>query len=265
MSSELYEVISLAARYLFVLLGVLIVLRSFLWLLSDHSEKRRRLRRLPDSGFIGELVVVSGTAEIPEGLSVPVPWEGVLGSVRSCDIFIPDRYVHRKHLAFTFVPGKGLLIQPFSGCETVVNSSVMNCHSRPDSNPMIHGSYLQLNHVLLRLRVFAGLDHRAGFDNPSDPVPSVNSDVGAFEGNPAYIPESGPYGMPYPSYPESTPPAGYYSYPEPSENPSDPLPDQMNESNASTGEPSDSPEPSSAVSSPRRQRRSDRWEGDWSD
>ena len=67
MSKELYEVLSLAARYLFSLLGMLIVLRSFFWLFSDHSERRRLRRRLPNAGLIGEMVVLSGGAGLREG------------------------------------------------------------------------------------------------------------------------------------------------------------------------------------------------------
>ena len=78
MSSELYEVLSLAARYLFALLGVLIVLRSFFWLLSERAERRRTVRRMPWSGTVGELVVVSGSRDLPEGTVIPVPWEGIL-------------------------------------------------------------------------------------------------------------------------------------------------------------------------------------------
>ena len=89
MSSDLYEVLSLAARYLFALLGVLIVLRSFIWLMHDRAERRLRLRNLPDAGMIGELTVLAGSADLSPGTVIPVPWEGVMGSVRSCDLYIP--------------------------------------------------------------------------------------------------------------------------------------------------------------------------------
>jgi len=170
-SKELYEVLSLAARYLFSLLGMLIVLRSFFWLFSDHSERRRLRRRLPNAGLIGEMVVLSGGAGLREGESIPVPWEGVLGSVRSCDVFVSGDGVRRKHLLFLYEPGQGLLIRPFSGCEAIVNDTSVFSRTRPESCPMTHGSVLQVGQTVLRLRIFAGLDPRAGFQD--SPVPSA--------------------------------------------------------------------------------------------
>ena len=83
MPDEIYEIISLAARYWFALLGLLIVWRSFSWLRKDRRAKHRRLRQLPDAGMIGELVVLHGSDELPEGTAIPVPREGVLGFVRT--------------------------------------------------------------------------------------------------------------------------------------------------------------------------------------
>ncbi len=169
MSSELYEVLSLAARYLFTLLGVLIVLRSFLWLLSEGSQTRRRLRHLPDAGTVGEMLVLQGGPGLEEGAAIPVPWEGVLGSVRSSDITVPCEGVRPSHLFFSYQVGLGLLIRPMSGCEATVDSVVLDCRADAKAHPMVHGSFLQVGGALLRLRVFAGLESNAGFaDFPDD-------------------------------------------------------------------------------------------------
>ena len=182
-SKELYETLSLAARYFFALLGVLIVLRAFYWLFADHSERRRSRRRLPNAEMIGEMVVLSGGADLREGDSVSVPWEGILGSVRSCDVCIPGEDVRRKHLFFRFEPGQGLLIQPFRGCETLVDGQPVPAGAGGEGCPMRHGSLLQAGQILLRLRVFAGLDPNAGFPEnavqqgwlmPSGPVPGAS-------------------------------------------------------------------------------------------
>ena len=164
MSSSLFEVLSLAARYLFSLMGVIIVLRSFAWLLAERSERHRVLRTLPDAGTIGELVVLEGSEELPAGLSIPVPWEGVLGSVRSCDIVVPCPGVRKRHLTFSWETGTGLTILPCSGCEAQVDGVTLNVRTREkDARPMVHGSFLKVGSALLRLRVFAGLDTAAGF------------------------------------------------------------------------------------------------------
>lgn len=179
LSQELYEVLSLAARYLFTLLGVLIVLRAFLWQLSSRAEERGTRRRLRDSGCIGELVVITGNSSLPEGTVIPVPWEGSLGSVRSCDVPVPCQGIRRRHLWFSWEDGSGLRIQPLSGCEVMVDGIPLDCRSWKKASPMIHGSFLQAGSALLRLRVFAALDSSAGF--PEDESAFVpNADPRAF-------------------------------------------------------------------------------------
>ena len=44
MPQEIYEIIALGARWWFILLGVLIVLRAFGWLRRDSRRAKRRLR-----------------------------------------------------------------------------------------------------------------------------------------------------------------------------------------------------------------------------
>ena len=67
LSDALYEVVSLGMRYWFMLLGVLIVVRTFIWLLKDHRERHRRLHHLPDAGTVGRLLVVDGAGFLEEG------------------------------------------------------------------------------------------------------------------------------------------------------------------------------------------------------
>ena len=279
MSSDLYEVVSLAARYLFTLLGVLIVLRSFAWLLKDRSEKHRRLRSLPDAGRIGEFVVLSGSRELPEGSVVPVSWEGVLGSVRSCDVCVPCAGVRKRHLSYSFQPGTGLLIRPLSGCEAAVNDSVLNCHTRESRFPMTNGSFLRAGSAVLRLRLFSALDPGAGTDRPADgyaagapaftgPVPPVPPDGGA--GYP-------PYGVPYPPQAPDDPSRVFPVPPEPlfipperdacPGYPPDPAaggPDEVIPPSPDT-EPADPEGSGTKPQTAPRRRRSERWEADWSE
>ena len=294
MSSDLYEVISLAARYLFAFLGVVIVLRSFLWLFSDRAEKRRRLRRLPDSGNIGEMVVLSGSPELPEGTSLPVPWEGVLGSVRSCDIVVPCEGVRKRHLRFSYTVGKGLQILPASGCEAAVDSVTLDCRSGERGAPMVHGSFLQVGSALLRLRVFAELDSAAGFDPSSSfnsepfDIPQAGYPTGipgeAAQGDPALTGQGLYEGAPFPAPPPGGDPAMAPSQdvfmPQPGGPGTPGIPPQpwqdVPDTNAVNGEtaaaitgdrPADAgtdPHPEE-VSAAGRKRRRARWEEDWSE
>lgn len=158
MPENIYEIVALGARYWFALLGVLIVWRSFHWLRRDRREKHRRLRQLPDAGMIGEMVVLSGGDELPEGNTLPVPREGTLGYVRGCDLVVPVDGVARQHCDFSFRNGDGLLIYPRRGCQATVDGEIIRTRRDARQHPMQHGSSLQVGAATLRLRVFMGLE-----------------------------------------------------------------------------------------------------------
>ena len=245
MSADLYEVISLAARYFFALLGVLIVLRAYAWLLSDRNEKHRRLRELPDAGMVGELVVLSGS-DLPEGTGISLPREGVLGSVRSCDLFLPASGVRRKHLSFSFQPGLGLLVHPFSGCEVFVNDMRVSCRGKDSEVPMGHGSFLRVGSALLRLRLYAGMDPSAGFED--------GNSLPAQQASP--VPES-------PTLPQNpilfSSQEAHYDDEYPPVHPPVPV-ETILADNPSLNSPTN---PNAAK--PLQPRRADRWEADWSE
>ncbi|MBR2822975.1 MAG: hypothetical protein IKE24_04755 [Clostridia bacterium] len=249
MSADLFEVLSLAARYLFTLLGVLIVLRAFGWLLADRAEKHRRLRNLPDAGTVGEFVLLSEAGDLPEGTVIPVPWEGVLGSVRSCDVTLAAPGIRRQHLFFSFQPGQGLILRPFSGCDAFVNDTRLTCRSRDGDAPMTHGSFLRVGSALLRLRLLSGMDPRAEFggtDSPAaDPVPGNPEPAACPAAGGPFPPPPFDQAAPLPPFPvREAPPMT-----QPAFNPQ--------------ADPSAQADPSGAPA--RGPRRSDRWEADWSE
>ena len=159
MSADIYEILALAMRYWFVLLGCLIVWRAFSWLRKDRRQTHKRLKTLPDAGMIGELVVLAGSDRLPEGSMIPVPYEGTLGALRTCDVVVPVHSVQAEHLDFSFVPGKGLLIFPRKGCACTVDGLAIVTRRDSRSTPMGHSSVLTIgDSVVLRLRLLAGLD-----------------------------------------------------------------------------------------------------------
>ena len=255
-TAEVYEVLALAFRYVFALLGVLIVLRSFLSLSADRREKHARLRRLPDAGMIGEFVVLSGSPECPEESFLSVPREGVLGSVRSCDLVVPCPGVKARHLDFTWQDGVGLLLRPRSGCEALADSVPLNCRSHPESAPLRHGSFLQVGDAVLRLRVFAGLDSAAGFDSENEAQTPVQATVQippqATMQMPPQMPEGMPTGAVSPVPPPPYPNPGMRQMPR---TPYDPGP---------AGMPVNPPQQAEQkpAAGPRRERH---WKEDWSD
>lgn len=256
MSPQLYEVLSLSARYLFALLAVLMVFRALVWILADRRETQKTLHRLPNAGYVGELIVVAGDRGLDPGLAIPVPWEGILGSVRSCDLWVPAAGVRRNHLFFSFQPGQGLLIHPFSGCEALVNNRLLTVRSAPEKTPVTNGSFLQIGNAVLRFCAFAGLAPDTGFD----PVHSSADVLG-----PRPVPDTAVSGPVSAIRYESVPPAQYPSDPCPPDGVY-PLPYGMTAETPAASDASAAPEVSGPSSvSPVRRRRRDRWEVDWSE
>ena len=158
-SPEIWNVLFLLSRWLFVILAIVILLSALGWLASDRRARKERLHALPGAGTVGELVVLSGSERLPAQTWFPVPREGVLGSVRSCDLVVPGPGIRSCHLDFRWQDGVGLLLYPRSGCEVRVDGVPLDCRSDASARPMTHGMCLQVGPVVLRLQLFAAMDH----------------------------------------------------------------------------------------------------------
>ncbi len=175
MSEEVYQVVAQVMRYWFAALSVVIVLRAFHWLRKDRRARHRMLRSLPDAGMVGEWLVENGSSELPAGVVVPVPREGVLGSIRSDDIYIPVGGVTHRHLFFEFVPKKGLRIIPAFRQVCEVNGTPVTWRSiRKKPIYLHHGDAVCIGDAVLRLRVFMGLEsaYHPRFVDEEEPAPS---------------------------------------------------------------------------------------------
>jgi len=201
--AKIYEVLALAMRYFFTLMGVMIVWRAFSWLRKDRKLKHRRLKQLPDAGTIGILTVEAGSKQLKPGEVIPVPYEGVLGYLRTCDVVVPVDDVATMHLDFTFIDGKGLYIYPRRGCEAIVDG--MPLVTRGDSRryPMQHGSTLEIGQAVLRLGVFAGLNVKE-----AQPLPFTPEEE--YSDGETYVPPLPPPA--YPPYPSNPSQQGYPPY-----------------------------------------------------
>lgn len=208
MASLDFMILSKLMSYVFTFLGVMIVWRTFAWLRKDRRQTHKRLKALPDAGTIGILTVLQGSEELEAGTILPVPFEGVLGFVRTCDVVVPVDDVVSQHLDFTFRNGKGLYIYPRRGCPVAVDGVTLD--SRTDSRryPMQHGSILCVGEAVLQLGVFAGLDveHFNGVWQ-STPAQDAYAEPISPEDEPAYDLPDAPV---YPVYPDAstyTPPS----------------------------------------------------------
>jgi len=171
---NIYEVVSQAARYWFLFLMALIAWRSYRWLRRDRRQQKKRLRLLPDAGFVGELVVLKGNEELQAGQALPVGFEGTLGSLRGNDICVPVKGVAKKHLWFEFDEEDGLRIEPFRRQQAEVDGTAPA--GRHGHIQMTHGSQLTVGEAVLKLRLFAGYEYagirHAEYHEP-EPQPTV--------------------------------------------------------------------------------------------
>lgn len=100
MSANAYELLALGMRYVFAFLMVVIVLRA--WRITHVDSRRaRKLRRLsPDTGIIGEMLVVNGGERARPGMHYPVTLEGAIGSGRRADIRVRHSSVRSRHAIY---------------------------------------------------------------------------------------------------------------------------------------------------------------------
>ena len=157
MPDEIYELVAQGARYWFLFLMALIAWRSWRWYRRDRRQAKKRLKLLPDAGFVGEMVVLQGAGALEPGTALPLPREGTLGTMRTNDLYIPAGGVARRHLWFRFDDGKGLMVEPL-GSRNAVSVDGVAFESRRNPLYMAHGSRLYVGDVVLRLRLFAGFE-----------------------------------------------------------------------------------------------------------
>lgn len=212
MTQEYYELLVLAARYAFTLLGVIVVWRSMRWLRQDSRQRKKTMTALPDAGYVGTLYVMEGQSkgmEPGDGLQLPV--EGVLGSGPGCDVRVPHHTVGGRHALF-FFQSDGLHLRPYRDERLQVDGQPL-----PEGCEAIlqHGAVLTLGGVMLQLRLFAGVQvppfvqaedegAQGGRRNRGRARPDEDAEDGGFDPQDLWLPSpltSGPAGSdPYGSY-----------------------------------------------------------------
>ncbi len=113
MSSETYEIVALAARYWFIALAALIVIKG--WRSSVKDNRNQKILRdwAGGAGCVGELVVledgVRQRKRSLKGMHFPIPEEGLIGSGGMADIRIRHGDVRRRHVWMHYQSGRLLL------------------------------------------------------------------------------------------------------------------------------------------------------------
>ena len=253
MSQETYNAVFLASHWLFVFFALMLLLFAFSWHHADRKERKDRFKNLPGAGTIGELVVLSGSNELPPDTWFPVPREGILGSLRSCDLVVPCPGVRSQHLDFSWQDGTGLLIRPRVGCEVLVDGVPVSRRGAYADTPLLHGSVLQIGSAVLRLQLFSALSHTNRPFVPQTPAPGS----GSAQWFPPVPPVQPPVQDPYTSAP---------AYPAPPVQNGTPVPAPPQSPAADTPGPDRLPvDPARQPQSEPRRKRADRWKEDWSE
>ena len=108
MTNAWYQVLSLGFGYVSCAIAVVCVLCALGKFLRDRKLHRRVRKSTPRVGGAGVLrVMTAGLRRLPAGTQIRVPYEGILGCLRSCDVYIPYRKVHMRS-AFFWMEGDGL-------------------------------------------------------------------------------------------------------------------------------------------------------------
>lgn len=175
MSENLYELLALAARYLFTGLMILIVARAWRITIID-SRRAKALRRMsPETGVCGEFLVLEGDERARRGMKYPVIREGQIGSGRKADVRIRHSSIRRRH-AYFLMTENGLSVRAHAG------APLRQSGSRPVRQLLLQdGDEILIGRVRLLLvlahtaeegrrisfsrRSFSGVRHD-GFDDP---------------------------------------------------------------------------------------------------
>ena len=72
-SPEIYEVLLQVSHWLFAFFALMLLLFALAWHHADRKERRERFRNLPGAGTVGELVVLSGSDDLPRDSWFPCP------------------------------------------------------------------------------------------------------------------------------------------------------------------------------------------------
>ena len=159
MSTETYEILALAARYWFLLLAALFVIRGLMNSRQTNREERELRDQFSSAGCVGELVVLSDGVKNPKksvrGARFPVPKEGLIGSGRIADIRIRHADMKRKHVRFSYLPGE-LRIRP-------VGKAEVSCPMRLDGSGLLQdGDRMRIGALELMMVFYETQDAAAG-------------------------------------------------------------------------------------------------------
>lgn len=154
MSQELYTIISLAARYFFIFLLLIIVIRSYIWLKRDNAAFKKYQNSIAAAGVVGEAVVLFGNANMHAGDRLEIYREGIIGSSKNCDMRIISPNISKRLIYYRIEDGIGLYVEPLHNSDISINAFSINNNTR--NAYIINGSILKMADVSLQFFFYPG-------------------------------------------------------------------------------------------------------------
>jgi len=154
MSSETYEILALAARYLFIAVAALILVRSWWATIRDNQNAQYRRNWCGGTGYIGELVVTGDDSRKGKrgkglkGARFPVPQAGMLGSGKMADIRIKHSDVRGRHIWMEY--SDGMLRLTKVGRRTKISAPILS----DGTHVLKQGDRLNIGSLHMTLNVF---------------------------------------------------------------------------------------------------------------
>lgn len=152
MSEAWYQALSMAFGYVSAGVALLVFLFSLRQLLSDSALYGRVKRNLVRVGSAGTFRVLSQTGRrLRAGQELRVPYEGTMGSSRTCDIRIPYRRVHLRS-AFFWMEDGALHVVPLHRDGFLADEAPVQ---PGDEAILSEGAVLKLGDLKLQLHLFS--------------------------------------------------------------------------------------------------------------
>lgn len=166
MSVQWYEALAWLMRYWFAALAIVTVYRALRWMLTDASLRRKAIRALPDAGYIGHLLVLSGESRsLSPGDEIQLPCEGTLGYSRRCDVCIRHKSLFSRE-AFFWLEQDGLHMSPIHSGSFIVDGQQVGAG---DEAVLLSGAQLLIGEVAIELKLLKGLQLDGVFEQPLEP------------------------------------------------------------------------------------------------
>lgn len=183
MNANAYDLLALCMRYVFAAVMVLILLRAWKITAVDWQRSHRLRRLSPETGIVGEFLVVDGHERSRDGMRYPVTLEGTIGSGRGCDIRLRSNSLRKRHAIFQMTED-GLFIRGHAG------GRLRDGFGRPAKELTLHdGDYITIGSVRLMLILsdtenprearaerVRGREHGRAYDQPL-PRPTIEPGI----------------------------------------------------------------------------------------